>query len=200
MLLSKEETQHSLNRIKAVREAGEVRRCHAMPHQSPYTIASHCYGAVSLLLLLHPNPSVSLIKALMWHDVAERWLGDLPSPGKAMSDQLGAIYDHLEVFILQKLDMFPELTGGEQLWLKAMDLADLFLWANTEQHQNSNWAAVEMLESCKKGLNALLLKVTPEKGDNELYALLAGLDLLMKHQARGDFHDRLSDYMWTPKN
>lgn len=52
-----------LTRIAATREAGTVRRCHIVPHQGQYNIAQHSYGAVSLLLLLHPHPSLKIGRA-----------------------------------------------------------------------------------------------------------------------------------------
>jgi len=182
---------NDLTRIKAVREAGEVLRCHALPHHSRYTLASHSYGAVNLLLLLHPDPSVRLIKALMWHDVAERWLGDVPSPGKNVSLRLREAYEEAEQYILRCLGFNPQLTDEEQQWLHAMDLADLMLWADTEVSQFSNIAASPMLHAAEKSLQRLMAEA-PSGG-----ALQKGLSLLLHHQSRGDLSDRLSDFRWT---
>jgi 5'-deoxynucleotidase YfbR-like HD superfamily hydrolase len=192
------ELKLKLDRIKAVREAGEVRRCHALPHQSNYTIASHSYGAVNLLLLLHPNPSVNLIKALIWHDVAERWLGDLPSPGKGICPEMQEAYERIEDDILRRLELRPELTEIECAWAAAMDLADLFLWATVEHHQYSNWAATAMMDACKRSLDKMLFNLKPICKEGE--DLADGLHLLLIYQQRGYFCDRLSDFMWTPKN
>jgi 5'-deoxynucleotidase YfbR-like HD superfamily hydrolase len=115
--------------IKAVLEAGEVRRCHVVPHSTPYTVAAHSYGALSLLLLLHPDPSPALIRAVLWHDVGERWLGDLPSPAKWVFPELGAVYEAAEEEVLRKLGLFSELTEEERLWLSAVDTLELWFWA-----------------------------------------------------------------------
>lgn len=122
----------NVRQVTATREAGRVRRCHAVPHHGQYTIAEHCYGALNLLLLLHPSPSLALIKAVQWHDVAERWLGDLPATAKWDEPEFGALYEKIEANMLQRLGLATMLTGDEPDWLRAVDVLDLYLWCQNE--------------------------------------------------------------------
>lgn len=146
----------TLLKVAATREGGTVRRCHGTPHHGLYNIAQHSFGAVTLLLLLHPAPSVDLIKAVQWHDVAERWLGDMPSPAKSTNPELARVYEETEARLLYQLGLLPELQQAEQHWLKAVDLLDLWLWAREEKHLgNQNVAG--MLEACENALQALQL-------------------------------------------
>lgn len=71
--------------VRAARESGAVRRAHIMHTLRHYDIAQHCYNMTAMLMLLHPEPSLTLIKAVMFHDVAERWTGDIPHTAKTSS-------------------------------------------------------------------------------------------------------------------
>lgn len=140
--------------IKATREAGMVRRCHTLPHHGQYNIAQHSYGAVSLLLLLNRNPSLSLIKAVMWHDVGERWMGDIPSPAKKSNPQLRQFYEEVERRVLATLGLLPGLMPDEQNWLKAVDILDLWFWCR-EEEALGNTAIQEMSQNCYESLYGL---------------------------------------------
>lgn len=149
-----------LTRIAATREAGTVRRCHIVPHHGQYNIAQHSYGAASLLLLLHPCPSRELVKAVLWHDVGERWLGDMPAPAKWDNPELGRVYEEAEQKLLERLGLAQKLTDEELNWLKAVDTLDLWLWCR-EEEALGNEAVTAMRRACeavteKRGLEGSL--------------------------------------------
>lgn len=172
-----------LTRLAATREAGTVRRCHIVPHHGQYNIAQHSYGAVSLLLLLHPKPSLKLIKAVQWHDVAERWLGDVPAPAKWTHTELGEAYERAEEELLKRLGLFGELTDLEVAWLKAVDTLELWLWCREEEEALGNAAVTPMRRACEK--------VTEKRQlEGSLPAIAAQLyDALRQYP-----HKRLSDF------
>jgi len=137
--------------IKSVREAGAVRRCHILPHKGEHTIGSHSFGALSLLLILNPSPSLGLVKAVLWHDVAERWVGDMPATTKSVFPGLGHLYEQCEAEIIKKLDLFPALHFMEQAWLKSVDTLDLMLWA-LEEYNNGNADVLPVYDKCYTSL------------------------------------------------
>lgn len=120
-----------ITRIRAAREGGHVERCHTVPHLGSYSVGKHSFDAVSLLLLLHPEPgpSVNLIKGVLWHDVGERWVGDSPSPAKWFNPAFGEAYEAAEKEALLRSGFYIELTPRETDWLKAVDRLELLLWA-----------------------------------------------------------------------
>lgn len=120
-------------RVLATREAGNVRRCHVVPHHGEYTVGKHSYDAASLLCVLHPNPSANLIKAVLWHDGAERWLGDMPAPAKWWDVELGRIYEKTEERVLRLWGLSVSLTDEELSWLRAVDRIELLLWCLDQQ-------------------------------------------------------------------
>jgi 5'-deoxynucleotidase YfbR-like HD superfamily hydrolase len=127
--------------ILAARESAQVERCHTLPHIGSYTVGQHCYGALALLLLLHEAPSLNLIKAVAFHDLPERWLGDIPSPGKLGS--LAKSFEEVEAEIFEKLGFKFDLADDDKYWLKLVDALDLWCWAK-EQQMLGNHAADEI--------------------------------------------------------
>jgi 5'-deoxynucleotidase YfbR-like HD superfamily hydrolase len=141
-----------VEQVLAVRDAGEVERAHCIPHVGSYSNAKHCYGAVSLLLLLHPNPSVELIKAVNFHDTAELWLGDIPSPGKSRMPDVRALYElHERAMLLEVFGEWPDLSEEDDTWLKAVDQVDFFLWARN-QYAMGNTRILKSLENVSKSI------------------------------------------------
>lgn len=116
------------DRIKRLREGGHVQRAHGIPHFGSYDVAAHTWHIGTLLFLLHPNPSLNLVKAVHFHDIAERWVGDIPAIAKWASPTLKAESDRLEDQILGALGVYTALDPEEMQWLRALDLLELFLW------------------------------------------------------------------------
>ena len=122
-----------MDRIKAVREAGWVQRMHTTPHHRPHTVAQHSWSMAAMLLLLHPDPSRELIQAALFHDVAERWTGDMPAPMKWwINPEIGIAMAHAEAGILIELGLANKLSEEETKWLRALDILDLYLYAKDE--------------------------------------------------------------------
>lgn len=122
-------------RVWAAREMAAVSRCHVVQYHGDYTVGSHTHGALSLLFILHPNPSMDLVKALHFHDGAERWVGDMPSTAKAYSKELSDAYEAAEKRVLDYWgfnDELKNLTQDEWEWLRAVDALDLFVWAEEQ--------------------------------------------------------------------
>jgi 5'-deoxynucleotidase YfbR-like HD superfamily hydrolase len=105
--------------------AGKVRRWHT--HNSlNQTVADHSHGVIMLILLNHPDPSVSLLRAAAFHDMGELMVGDVPTYSKRASVTLRNELEKLEGEALAKMGIpMPDLTEDEQLWLKWADLTEL---------------------------------------------------------------------------
>jgi 5'-deoxynucleotidase YfbR-like HD superfamily hydrolase len=138
-------------KVQAFREGGEVRRCHGTPHHGEYSNAKHQWGCLTLLLLLHPCPSLTLVKAVAWHDVAERWVGDIPATAKWRHEGLRLGSHEAEDEINTDLGIPGEdlLRPEERVWLKAVDIMDLFLWCK-EQLALGNRGVGVITENCRR--------------------------------------------------
>lgn len=122
--------QITIKQVRAAREGGNVRRCHTVPHHGEYTVGKHSYDAANLLLFLNPDASVNLIKAVLWHDLGERWTGDVPYPAVRRDAEFAAAYRRLEKEGMERHGIkMPELTQDETNWLSCVDKLELLLWA-----------------------------------------------------------------------
>ncbi len=127
--------QQSLcRRVQAIREGGHTERAHTIPHHGGYSVAAHTWNVVALILLLHPNPSLELVKAAMFHDVAERYAGDIPGHAKYWhSPALGNIHEQLEKKLEIRMGIVFSLTWEERRWLKGCDLLEFYMWCHDQE-------------------------------------------------------------------
>lgn len=140
-------SKKQMRTIIAAREGSHVRRCHTIPHHGEYTVGKHSYDAVNLLLFLYPGePSINLIKAILWHDLGERWAGDAPYPATLKDEGFAEGYRRVEELGRQEHGIhIPQLTAFEAQWLSAVDKIELYLWAQ-EQLALGNRMVEEYLE------------------------------------------------------
>ena len=122
-------------------EGGRVERCHCFPTITNPTVAQHTFNAVSLLLCLCPDPTINMIKALQFHDVAERFLGDMPATAKWKFPDLKEVYERIEWLILDTNGMYPKLSETERKWVAAMDMLEFFLYIKHEERLGNRYAA-----------------------------------------------------------
>lgn len=120
-----------IKRLLFLREASNVRRCHTLPHHGEYTVGKHTFDCITLLFLLYPRePSIELVRALVLHDLPERFLGDLPSPLFKNNTLLMQSFAKAERDILDSFGFTkPDLTEEEEDWLICLDKVELYFWA-----------------------------------------------------------------------
>ncbi len=125
----------------ALREASFVTRCHTMPHHGSYPNGLHCHNMLNLLLILWPgDPPMNLIRAIQFHDVPERWTGDMPAPVKRNMKGLAELESH----VFSVLGIGYSLSEFEQQWLKALDKVELLLWCK-DQAAMGNTLVTQMI-------------------------------------------------------
>jgi 5'-deoxynucleotidase len=117
--------------------AGGVQRYHTNPAMARLgqTNADHQGRCVQLLLALHPDPSVALIRAMAHHDLGERWAGDLPAPFKKAQPEIAAAHAEVEqefAAFVTGWNVFAGLTYEDKNWLRLVD--GLEAWAFMRGH------------------------------------------------------------------
>jgi hypothetical protein len=131
--------QGLLSKIALTRQGSYVRRFHTKRLIGEQNLGHHSFGVVSLILILHPNPTISLIRAALWHDMAEQYIGDVPSPALRADSEYGTVYESLERDYLSKnlqLHMHS-LAFEEHCWLWSVDKLECLLYSR-EQVQLGN--------------------------------------------------------------
>lgn len=127
-----------VNEITSLRYAGGCLRWHTLPIHGTQSVAEHSGQAVSLMLMLHPSPSVDLIKAMMWHDTSERHAGDVPAPVRRDNPAFAEHYEKVETNFMQ--DTHPvaytamcRLSDNDRAWLKAVDVLELVMFCGDQR-------------------------------------------------------------------
>lgn len=144
------------DRIQYTREAGNVARCHLIPHaHGTYTDASHSWHAAMLLMHLNPLASLTLVYAVLTHDLGERIAGDVPLTARRQAPEIQLACEALEAkAMLAYAPRFsmgnPELTpmsNNDMCWLQAVDMLEFFLWCEDElaggnRHAKNAWTNI----------------------------------------------------------
>jgi 5'-deoxynucleotidase YfbR-like HD superfamily hydrolase len=118
--------------VTKIREGSAVERAHTLPHHGSYSVGKHSYDAVMLLFTLHPSPTMELVKAVLSHDLGERWCGDIPAPTKWSDGEFAKRSGALEKRCLAHLGYDISLTAEDVQWLNAVDKLELLLWAKEQ--------------------------------------------------------------------
>lgn len=122
-----------MDRIKALWEASHVRRFHTRTTLQHYDVGQHTYRMLMLAHLLCPRPTVRLLRAITFHDSAERWTGDVPATAKWRYVSLEDAMDEVERKVNRQLQILAtDLTPDEKCWLKALDALELLLFCKDE--------------------------------------------------------------------
>ena len=130
-------------RILKIREGAAVQRCHTIPHHGSYSNGAHQYGCVMLYFHLHPTPHMLTVRAILAHDLGERWVGDNPAPAKwSMDADLRIELEGLEHRALRSLGEMWELGPEEARWLKAVDMLDMWLWCHEQIALGNQYAQI----------------------------------------------------------
>lgn len=121
-----------ITEVLRAREAGRVYRCHGIPHMDRYTVAEHTFQMLVLLEFLHPEPTLALYRAVIRHDLHERYLGDIPGRIKTSHPDL---YREWKIATASVVDVLGDvgLTEDEAAWLDAIDKLELWLWCQDQE-------------------------------------------------------------------
>lgn len=112
-------------------ESGLSTRYHVEPIPIKQDLAQHQWG-VAMILYHICQPSPQLIQAALTHDIAERWVGDMPAPVKWGNLELSTILDQAENGVLARLglrDTLANLTTEEKGMLRLADYLEAMSFA-----------------------------------------------------------------------
>ena len=119
--------------LRAIFRAGAVLRWHTNPELSTTQdrVDGHSARVARIILALHPNPSVSLLRAALVHDDGEHAVGDVRAPAKDDSGEMTRLLDKLEATAREQLwgTTIP-LWDSQKLWLHFADRLDAYMWAS----------------------------------------------------------------------
>lgn len=119
-------------RVAFLREAGAVKRAHTYLHHGDDTIGNHTYNMLCLLDELNPQATLNTYKAILFHDAAERFTGDIPAPAKQSCPELKKAAKRMEHDIERHYRIDVPLTPEEKGWVKGVDKLEYLLWCEEQ--------------------------------------------------------------------
>jgi 5'-deoxynucleotidase YfbR-like HD superfamily hydrolase len=132
-----------IDRIKAIRQGGELKRCHTFPIFGEYLNSTHQWNVMMLCHVLFPDARKELLLACATHDVGEVWaFGDVPAHAKWAAPELAREVEALEHGVQYKLigEMYS-LTSEERHILSWLDKLELYIWAVDQVENYGNQRA-----------------------------------------------------------
>ena len=133
---SKETIEEVAQTIIDIRAGGRVDRLHTMHKTRPYSVAEHSWNIWMLIHQLDPSVlDMGLTQHIMFHDVAEHWVGDLPAPMKWYRPVLNHECELVEIEIIHKLENLctNDLTKYQLELFKFCDMMELLLFCREEE-------------------------------------------------------------------
>lgn len=113
--------------------AGLVHRWHTNPHlaHTHDRLDGHAGRVARILLAMHPDPSVALLRAALTHDDGESVSGDIPGPTKRAHPEYAGAAEVLERAEIERLwgRDGDDLTPCALRWLCFADRLDAYQWA-----------------------------------------------------------------------
>ena len=144
-------------KLFAAREAGQVKRFHTFPTITQQTVGEHTFNMLCMLFqfcveVRRQVPSTNLIQAVMYHDIGERWVGDVPATARWHNEEFKSVVDNYEEKLRNKMGFSVQLTDEETRILKFLDSLDCLLWAVHEENLGNKYAS-EIQKRCLGALD-----------------------------------------------
>jgi 5'-deoxynucleotidase YfbR-like HD superfamily hydrolase len=111
-------------------------------------VAAHTWGVLALLHELWPEDFPRVAATVLYHDVPEAWIGDIPAPTKRYDQSVKEACDSLEKKILSRLDLpcDQDLSAEDAVKVKCCDHLELYLWAREQVYEGNGHAACVIRE------------------------------------------------------
>jgi 5'-deoxynucleotidase YfbR-like protein len=133
--------EKELQSINAMRSGGHVQRCHYFPHHGGYSVAEHSFQMALLLDCLHPNPTPAMFSYVLRHDLAEKWIGDIPGSIKRDVPGLREYLKGVESKIEDERGIaIPGLQPEEEWWIKVLDNVEFMMWCDEQSLLGNQYA------------------------------------------------------------
>ena len=116
----------TIDPLSLILSGGDVRRYHNEGYIRQQPVSEHTWRMLVILLHFWPEASRDLILTALYHDVAERYTGDIPATVKYGNPELMSIVEKLEEDFLKFLDLpIGKLSTHNKNRLKCADYIEL---------------------------------------------------------------------------
>lgn len=126
----------NISKLNIYRKGLRVERLHTVFHIAPYNNGFHSANAALIaheLCVLNGMNSASIIRYMLLHDVAEGYVGDIPSNVKKDYPEIKSVLDRIEhKWEEQYIPDMPDLHHSEMAIAKASDAIELGMYCIEE--------------------------------------------------------------------
>jgi len=130
-----------------LRQSAMTRRCHTVPTIGHQTVGEHSFHVAMLVLeITGGQPSMNLMKAALYHDLAETSTGDVPANTKWRSPLLKQKLEIMEEAFNRRHGLLVDLTKDEQQLLKWADSLELGFYC-IDQLMYGNKHVIDMYDN-----------------------------------------------------
>jgi len=141
-------------------QISQVTRYHEEPGPYPQTIAAHSWGVAWIIGEFHPNPSISLLRAALEHDLPEHLTSDLSFQSKRRFPQLVSAMDSATELAEDQMGILStrKLTEEELWWLRWADLLEAALWCRYQVQRLGVMIYLERWKGCEEPMKKMLAR------------------------------------------
>lgn len=120
--------------IDVVTKGASVKRFHTVPTIGNETVGEHSFSvAMMCLALTDGKASSQLIKAALFHDLAEQHTGDTPATSKWANPMLKTVLQAMEESFEEQNGLVVDLPERDKLVLKWSDMLSLLLYCKQQR-------------------------------------------------------------------
>lgn len=136
-------------------KAGIVKRYHTVDMITEQTVAAHSWGVALIICEVVKKPSTELLKAALYHDIAEAVTGDIPATSKWRFGDIDTAVKRAEQQVEKNLGLKFKLTVKDKRILKFADMMELIIHAWRE-YRLGNSRATGLIDAGVLFLDAYL--------------------------------------------
>jgi hypothetical protein len=147
-------------------EGNAVLRFHAVRTLRKQTVGEHVSNMLGLYFSITDEPSMDIVRAILVHDMAEQYTGDIAAPAKVDNPDFDKALDVVEALWMEKYGIFPahKTMSPVDTWvLNWLDIVDLCYFCKTDLAMGNTMIA-PMYRRALKYLEILM--------NNECFSLL----------------------------
>ena len=155
---------NTFNRLNTYRDGLSVERLHTHYHNLPYNNGFHSANAaliadeIARFANFDQTEQLSIVRYMLLHDVAERFVGDIPSPFKrVLGEKVKGLMDEAEGnWLNSKGIQLPDLSEAQKEVCKVADIIELMEYSKREM-ATGNTSIEIVITNCKTYLGDMLI-------------------------------------------
>jgi len=173
--------------IKKILQSRDTMRFHNHSGIPGQLLSDHQWGAAMILNYIYSDCSKDLLFAVLTHDVAEYYTGDIPAPVKWKSPAIKRALAEMETLANQELGLdIPELTPFEEAMLHSVDAME-GMWYCIQQMKDGYQSARRPFRNWEIKVRSIMEEVEVSEAYKDFF------QLILEERQKWDISMKLED-------